>query len=443
MKVFIAGAGEVGFHISTSLVREGHDLVIIERDRDKVRRLEKKLDVLVVQGDAANPQILRANGIENAKLFFAVTNDDAANLLAAMTARKLGAETSVVRLGQVFHEFNPLLQDDPDLMPMYPEKLVAEEILALLKVPGASKVRYFEQARLVLLHVRASERADVFGKPLQDLHGPEGWILTGVRRHGELIIPRGDTILEPEDLVYAVGRTEGIPEFMASLGAKTQPVRHVVIAGGGQVGRALARLIVAERIKVTVIQRSAERAFLVASEVPEALVLRGNATDPEILREGGVQDADYFVAATQSDEDNIFAALLARELGARSTVVLYHSLEFRNVLRTVQLGVPLSPRLVVAGMILRMVHRREILSLDLLEEGDAEVVEFQVPAGAKVLKHPLKKLRFPQSAIVGAVVRGEESFVPRGDFTFHQGDRALVFALSGALPGLEKMFRDR
>jgi len=443
MKVFIAGAGEVGFHISTSLVREGHDLVIIERDRDKVRRLEKKLDVLVVRGDATNPQILRANGIENASLFFAVTNDDAANLLAAMTARKLGAARSVVRLGQVFHEFNPVLQDDPDLIPMYPEKLVAEEILALLKVPGASKVRYFEQGRLVLLHVRASEDADVYGKPLKDLQGPEGWILTGIRRGGELIIPRGDTTLEPEDLFYAVGRSESIPEYMESLGVKARPVRHVVIAGGGQVGRALARLIVAEKIKVTVIQRSGERAFQVASEVPEALVLRGDATDPEILREGGVQDADYFVAATQSDEDNIFAALLARELGARSAVVLYHSHEFRNVLRTVQLGVPLSPRLVVAGMILRMVHRREILSLDLLEEGDAEVVEFEVPARAKVLKHPLKKLRFPRSAIVGAVVRGEESFIPRGEFTFREGDRALVFTLSGALPSLEKMFSDR
>jgi trk system potassium uptake protein TrkA len=443
MKVFIAGAGEVGFHISASLVREGHDLVIIERDREKVQRLEKLLDVLVVQGDASNPHILRANGIETADLFFAVTNDDPTNLLSALTARKLGAARAVVRLGQVFHEFNPLLQDDPDLIPMYPEKLVAEEILALIKVPGASRVRYFAQGRLVLLHVRASRDAGVFGKPLQDLRGPEGWILTGIRRGSKLIIPRGDTTLQSEDVFYAVGRSESIPEFMESLGVKAQPVRHVVIGGGGQVGRTLARLIVAERIKVTVIQRSAERAFQVASEVPEALVLRGSATDPEILREGGVQEADYFVAATQSDEDNIFAALLARELGARSTVVLYHSSEFRNVLRTVRLGVPLSPRLVVAGMILRMVHRREVLSLDLFEEGDAEVVEFEVPARARVLRRPLKRLRFPRSSIVGAVVRGEESFVPDGDFTFREGDRALVFTLPEALTSLEKMFSDR
>ena len=443
MKVFIAGAGEVGFHIASSLVKEGHDLVIIERDPDKVRRLEKLLDVLVVRGDASNPQILRAHGIENAQLFFAVTNDDPANLLAGMTARKLGAARSVVRLGRVFHEFNPLLQDDPDLIPLYPEKLVAEEILALIKIPGASRVRYFAQGRLMLLHGRLSDDADLYGKPIMELEGPEGWILTGIRRDSELIIPRGDTRLEPGDVFYAVGRTETVPGFLESVGVESVPVRNVLIAGGGQVGRTLARLLVHEKIKVSVIQRSETRAFEVAAEVPEALVLRGNATDPEILREGGVRDADYFVAATQTDEDNIFAALLARELGARSSVLLYHSQEFKNVLQTLHLGVTLSPRLVIAGTILRMVHRREILSLDLLEEGIAEAVEFEVPPGARVLKRPIKKLHFPRAAIIGAVIRGEELFVPGGDFEFKPGDRALIFTLVDALPSLEKMFSDR
>ena len=443
MRVFIAGAGEVGFHIASSLLKEGHDLVIIELDPEKVGRLQKSLDVLVVRGDASNPQILRAHGIENAHLFFAVTNDDAANLLAGMTARKLGVDRSVVRLGQVFHEFNPFLQDDPNLVPLYPERLVAEEILALIKIPGASKVRYFAQGRLVLLHGQLSDDADLYGKPVMELEGPEGWILTGIGRGGELIIPRGDTRLEPGDVFYAVGRTETVPEFLDSVGVESVPVRHVLIAGGGQVGRTLARLLVAEKLQVTVIQRSERRALEVAAEVPEALVLRGDATDPEILREGGVAEADYFVAATQDDEDNIFAALLARELGARSSVVLYHRLEFKNVLQTLHLGVTLSPRLVIAGMILRMVHRREILSLDLLEEGNAEVVEFEVPPGARVLDRPIKKLRIPRAAIVGAVVRGEELFVPSGDFEFLPGDRALIFTLAEALPALEKMFSDR
>ena len=443
MRIFIVGAGEVGFHIASSLSREGHDLVIIEGDREKVHRLEKSLDVLAVHGDACNPQILRSQGIENADLFFAVTNDDPVNLLSAITARRLGASRSVVRLGNVFHQFNPLLQDDPDLVPLYPEQLVAEEILGLTKVPGAIKAHFFGQGRLVLLHAKPSLDAAIYDQQLKYMNGPDGWVLTGIRRGGELLIPRGDTTLQAGDVLYAVGRTENVPAFLKSVGVESRPVRRVLIAGGGQVGRALARLLVAERIKVTVIQRSQERASQVASQVPEALVLKGDATDPDILREAGVDEVDYFVAATQSDENNIFAALLARELGAGSTIVLYQKHEFKNVLQTVQLGVPLSPRLVIAGTILRMVHGREILSLDLMEEGDAEAVEFEVPKEARVLERPLKDLRFPRTAIVGAVMRGDDLFVPVGDFTFREGDRALVFTLSEALPALEKMFSYR
>ncbi len=443
MKIFIAGAGEVGFHIASQLSKEGHDLVIIERDRDKVKRLEKRLDALTVQGDACNPQILRTRGIGSADLFFAVTNDDAANLLAAVTARKLGVARAVARLGRIYHEFNPLLKDDPELIPLYPERLVAEEILGITRVPGASKARFFAEDRLALIQASPSSKAKIFGVPLMEMSAPEGWVLTGVRRNGDLIIPRGDTRLHRGDELYAVGRTERIPAFLESVGIESRPVKQVVIAGGGQVGTALARMLVDENIAVTVIQRSEKRAFQLASDVPEALVLQGDATDPEILREATVQEADFFVAATQDDEDNIFAALLARQLGARSSVVLYHRTELRGVLETLRIGLPLSPRVVIAGTILRMVHREELMHLDLLAEGAAEVAEFEVPPEAKVLKRPLKKLNFPRSAIVGAVMRGQEIHVPRGDFTFMEGDRALVFTLSEALPSLEKMFRAR
>jgi trk system potassium uptake protein TrkA len=217
----------------------------------------------------------------------------------------------------------------------------------------------------------------------------------------------------------------------------------VVIAGAGQVGQALARLLVAQKIQVTVIQRTAARAGDLAAEQPEVLVLRGDAREPQILREAGVSDADYFVAATQSDEVNLLSSLLARELGANVVVALYNQPEFLHLMQAVKIDLPISPRMVVAGMILRMVHRTEIVGLDLLEGGDAEVVEFEVPHGARALRGPLKKLKIPSQAIIGAVVRGEQLYVPAGDFAFEEGDRALIFTLNDALPALERMFRGR
>lgn len=437
------GAGEVGVHIASSLVREDHDLVVFERDAKKVTRLQSTLDALAVAGDGCDPALLKSHGVESADLFFAVSNDDAANLLAALTARSLGAGRCVVRIGRPHLGSNPLIERDNEIVPLYPEQLVAEEIFALTRVPGAGRARFFAEGRLVLLQARPSAVADIYGRPLKMLPGPEGWILTGIRRASGTVIPRGDTVLRRGDTLYAVGRTETVADYLGSLGVESTPTRRVVIAGAGQVGQSLAKLLVAQKIEVAVIQRGASRAFDLAAEEPELLVLRGDARDPDMLRDAGVEQADYFVATTQEDEVNLLSALLARELGAKSVVALYNQPEFLDLLHAVNIDLPLSPRLTVAGTILRMVHRREIVSLDLVEGGEAEVVEFEVPDNARVLGKPLQRLRFPRSSIVGAVARGSELFVPTGDFQFQAGDRALVFTMAEALPNLEKIFRGR
>ncbi len=430
MRIVILGAGEVGVHIASSLVREQHDLVVIERNPKKVAQLQSSMDILAVAGDGCDSEMLLANNVQNADLFFAVSNQDAVNLLAAVTARRLGAKRSIVRLGNPRLGTNPLLVEDPEILPLYPERLVAEEILSLTRVPGASKARFFAEGRLVLLQARPSNAADIYGRPLKDLRGPEGWVLTGIHRASGTTIPRGDTVLRRGDLLYAVGRTEGVAAYLESIGVSSRPTKRVVIAGAGQVGQWLAKLLVDARLQVTVIQRGATRAFDMAAEVPEALVLRGDARNPEILREAGVGKADFFVSATQEDEVNLLSSLLAREMGARTVAALYNQPEFLDLLQAVKIDLPLSPRLMVAGVILRMVHRREIVSLDLVEGGDAEVVEFEVPAKARVLRRKLKNLNFPREAIVGAVVIVNELFVPNGEFQFEKGDLALIFTLS-------------
>jgi len=443
MKIVIVGAGEVGVHIASSLVREQHDLVVIERDAKKVAQLQGTMDILAVTGDGCNPELLRDYDVGNADLVFAVSNDDSTNLLTALTAKRMGAGRCVVRIGDPRLGANPLLDENPDVIPLYPERLVAEEILALTRVPGASKARFFADGRLVLLQARPSNAADIYGRPLQELSGPEGWVLTGIHRASGTSIPRGDTVLRRGDLLYAVGRTEGVTQYLESIGVDSKPMRRVVIAGAGQVGQWLAKLLAKRKIHVTVIQRGAGRAFDLAAEVPEILVLRGDAKDPAILREAGADQADFFVSATQQDEVNLLASLLAREMGARTVAALYNQPEFLELLRAVRIDLPLSPRLMVAGSILRMVHRREIVSLDLVEGGDAEVVEFEVPEKAKVLRRKLKNLNFPRTSIVGSVARGDELFVPTGEFQFEPGDRALVFTLADALPALEKIFRGK
>ena len=443
MRIFIVGAGEVGFHIATSLAREGHDLVVIEADAAQAHKVQAELDVMAIHGDGCQPSLLKEHGIEQADLFFSVSNSDAVNLLAALTARGLGAKQCVARLGNPQYGENPLLREDENIIPLHPERLVAEEILGLTRIPGVSKAHFFEDGKLLLLRARPSRDANIYGRPLRELRGPDGWVLVGVERGGRLTIPRGDTELKPGRRIYAVGRTETATEFLKAIGVEAPPVQKVVIAGAGHVGSWLAKKLVEDDVQVTVIQRQAQKALALATEVPQALVLHGDATDTALLKEAGAPEADYFVAATQDDESNVISSYLAHEAGARIVVSLYQRPEFLNVLRAARVDIGLSPRLIMAGTILRMVHRREILSLDFVASGDAEVVEFQIPDGSRALIAPLRKLKLPKDSIIGAVIRGEERYVPDGDFAFQAGDRALVFSLTEALPALEKLFRAR
>lgn len=443
MRIFILGAGEVGFHIATSLVHEGHDLVVIEEDPDQWQRVQSGLDVMAVQGDGCQSELLGRYGVQNADLFFSVTDSDAVNLLSALTARKMGARKCVARIGNPEHGDNPLLLEDSNILPLYPERLVAEEILGITRLPGVSKAHFFEDGKLLLLRARPTRRADIYNRPLKELSGPEGWVLVGVEKGMMLSIPRGDTVLRPGQRVYAVGRSETAQEFLKAVGIEVPPTRKVIIAGAGHVGSWLAKKLVEDGVAVTVIQRDPKRALALATEVPGALVLQGDATDPTLLKEAGAPDADYYVAATQDDETNVISSYLAREAGARTVVSLYQRPEFVNVLRAARVDIGLSPRLITAGTILRMVHRREILSLDLVASGNAEVAEFQIPENSRVLKGPLRKLKLPKGCIVGAVIRGEERYVPTGDFAFQVGDRALVFSLTEDLSRLERLFRAR
>ncbi|HSF19031.1 MAG TPA: Trk system potassium transporter TrkA [Vicinamibacteria bacterium] len=443
MRIFILGAGEVGFHIASSLVHEGHDLVVIEQDAERVQRLQSELDVMAVHGDGCQPLLLQQYRVDHADLFFGVSDSDAINLLSALTARRMGARKCVARLGNPEHGANPLLLEDSNILPLYPERLVAEEILGITRLPGVSKAHFFENGKLLLLRARPTRRADIYNRPLRELVGPEGWVLVGVEKGMKLTIPRGDTVLRPGQRVYAVGRTETARDFLKAIGIDVPPTRKVIVAGAGHVGSWLAKKLVEDGVQVTLIQREPRRALAVATEVPGALVLQGDATDPSLLKEAGAPDADYYVAATQDDETNVISSYLAREGGARTVVSLYQRPEFVNVLRAARVDIGLSPRLITAGTILRMVHRREILSLDLVASGDAEVVEFQVPESSKVLNGPLRGLKLPEGCIVGAVIRGEERHVPGGDFAFQAGDRALVFSLTEVLPKLEKLFRGR
>ncbi len=438
----------MGEHLLWHLSRlpERHDIVLVDRDPQVRTHLERKYDIAAAEGDASIPSVLLEHG-EGADVLFALTHSDATNLLAAITATDpvIGARRAVVRLSDPRHRDNPLLDRGgrPETVhTIFPEDLVAQAILGIIRHPGARSFRSFADGALALVRARP-ERDFVFGKPLRDLDvAPRRWILTGILRRrrgpepgeygmlvdpaadpaGPLHIPRGDSRIEVGDEIFAVGPANSASAFFRAIGHDSRPTRRVVIAGLGQVGRRLAELLFDADVEVTVIRRSSGR----KRSVPAPTII-GDAAQEDILAEAEVAGADFFVAATGADEVNLMAAVLAKKSGARRTIALHNREDLRQVLLTLGVDHPISPGHITAGELMRHLHSRALVRLDWVG-GGGELVEIEVADGSPATRAPLAELDFPRDAIAGEVRRpGMAPFVPNGAYRFRPGETVVLF----------------
>ena len=346
MRLVILGAGRMGEHLirQLSTLPEHHDITLVERDSEARIHLQRKYDIGIAEGDARVPAILIQH-CAGADALFALTNDDATNMLAALTATDpaIGTRRAVVRLSDHRHRENPLLAEEgrqQAIETIFPEELVAEEILGILRYPGAQSVRSFGEGVLVLLRAAPQSPAP-FDTPLDQIDtAPRGWILTGILRKGggPLEIPRGGTQVREGDEIFAVGPASEARNYLKLIGVDQRPAQRVVIAGLGQVGHRLGELLLDERVDLTAIRRHPGSGFPLAAHT-----IVGDATDENILQEAGVAGADFFVAATDADEVNLMAAHLAKKSGARRTVALHNRDDLHDAMRDLGVDHPISP----------------------------------------------------------------------------------------------------
>ena len=400
MRLVVLGAGRMGEHLIRQLSRlpEQHDITLVERDPETRIHLQRKYDIGIAEGDARVPAVLTQH-CAGADALFALTNDDATNMLAALTATDpaIGVHRAVVRLSDQRHRQNPLLAEEgrrEAIETIFPEELVAEEILGILRHPGARSVRSFGEGVLVLLRA-APQPPAAFDRPLEEVDtAPRGWILTGILRKGggPLEIPRGRTRVQQGDEIFAVGPASEARNFLKTIGVKQRPARRVVIAGLGQVGRRLGELLLDDDVDPH--RHPPASDFRVP---PGGSHDRRDATDEDILQEAGVGDADFFVAATDADEVNLMAAHLAKKAGARRTVALYNRDDLHEAMRHLGVDHPISPGGISAGALLKLLHTRAMVRLDFVE-GGGELVEIEVAEGSP--RHPGAAPGTPRSAHV-------------------------------------------
>ena len=445
MRILIVGAGEVGTYIAERLVREGHDLVVLDRNPSAVDRINS-LDVYGVVGDGTDPAVLRENGISHTDLLLAVTQDDAVNLVACGLAGRLGANRSVARLAGIRSIEDERLAREAfgvDCV-INPKEEAAREIVGLLEGHSVTDSLEFDGGRVRLLGVRVEESSPLANRSLAELRKAYDGInalVIAIVRGGETIIPRGDHRVLPGDRVYLLGVQEELARVLATPDApEATGVRRVLVVGGGSVGAGVASRLEERGFDVRLLEVDRRRSEELAATLHRTTVLEGDGTDLVALRESGVADADAFVATSGDEENNVMAALLARHLGAKKVVALVKRTDYIPVLKEIGLHAAVNPRLTAAGAILRFVRRGHIVQVATFKDIDAEVLELVASERSKVVGKPLRDLKFPKDAILGGYTRGDRFGIPDGNTVLEPHDKVIVFALPSAISKVEKMF---
>lgn len=437
MRVIVIGAGQVGESIAADLA-DDHEVVVVERDPDRVEELTYSLDVLAVQGDGTSLDTLEEVDVEEADIVIASTDVDGANIVACSTVAAVSEVFTVARVKQTGylrtwqrskHAFGV------DLM-VCTNLLAAEEIVRVVGLPAARDVEPFADGLVQMAEFEVPEGCPVAGWTVREADRFDGLTFVGLFRGDEVVVPRGDTVIRPNDRLVVVGPSETVREFAGNVTAESdqQTVDEAVVVGGSGIGRQVAASLADRGVSVRVVEHDRETAREIAESLPDVVVLESDATDPEFLARENVGDADVVVSALASDERNLLACLLAKRAGAARAISVVDTHRYIDVFETVGVDVAVSPRRVVAEEISRLTRAGGAENVAILEADWAEVMEFEIDPDSPLADRPIHEsvADLPEDVVIGAIVREGSSITPRGDTVIEAGDRVIVFAAAEA-----------
>ncbi len=446
MRIIIAGAGEVGFHLAKLLAYEKQDIVLIDTDKDKLTQVANSMDVAVIAGNSSYFSVLEEAKVSKASLLLAVTSSEETNLATAIIAKQLGAKRTVARISNI--EF--LLKKEKTALKQLgidelisPESLAAREIKRLLKETAITDTFDFDHGLLSLIGIIVDEGSVLHNKSLTELshlNPDHNFITVAILRNSETIIPRGNTKFHLNDHAYFITEPNGIERVLSFTSKERRNIKNVMVLGGSKIGFHTARKL-SIKYNVKMIERNKEKCFELADKLPGTLVIKADGSDVELLKSEGIADMDAFIAVTGNSESNIISCLLAKNQGVPKTIALVENIDYIHLSQNVGVDTMINKKLIAANFIFRYIRQGEVLDLTSIHGVDAEILEYEVTESSKIVEMELKDVDFPKSAIVGGVSRKGQGHTTMGGFQFKPKDRVVVLSKPECISKVESFFK--
>jgi trk system potassium uptake protein TrkA len=446
VKVVVIGGGEIGKAIADAMVKENNEVYIVEDDEFTSNTLMSSMDVQVIQGSGCHPAALRSAHIGEADLVAVVTDRDEDNLCASMLARHFAPNAKIIariRNPDLASETDFLVRSGPKLTHILnPEILAAKQIFHAIKIPSAVEVMDFEDGKLFLIGVKIPGRSLLVGRTMKELPGiiqNRSILFVARYRNDALIIPKGNSDVQADDLLYFISKAEDIRPTAAAIGLEWTDVRSVVVAGATVTGIQLVRYLKESGVSVKLIEKNHALATAATEALPDVLVLEAEPTDGALWEEENLAGCDALVSVCKDEQLNLMVALLGRKMGIKHTAVITYRSTFIPILLESGITTVVSPRSAAISMVLKFLRKGRILQVSSTEHEDAELLEYETKPGDKITGKMIRDMGFPKGAIIAAIFRDNGISIPSGSTEIAGGDKILIFARNKVVPEVEKL----
>jgi trk system potassium uptake protein TrkA len=453
MRILILGAGQVGTSVAQNLASEANDITVVDKNGDFLQDLQSRLDIRTVEGHASHPAVLARAGAEDADMIIALTNSDEVNMVACQIAYTLfhtPTKIARVRAAEYLNHDRELFT--PEALPVdvliSPEQLVTDYIYRLIEHPGALQVLDFADGKVRLVGVKAYYGGTLVGQALHNLPKHMPGIHTRVAaifREDTSLIPEGNTVIQADDEVFFVAARKNIRAVMGELRKLDKKVKRLILAGGGNIGTRLAKVL-EERFQVKIIERNAAVAKRISEHLTRTIVLQGDAADQDLLVEENIEHTDIFCAVTNDEEANILSAMLAKRLGAHKAMSLINRPSYVDLVEASgTIDVAISPQQATIGTLLTHVRRGDVVKVHSLRRGAAEAIEAVAHGDrqtSKVVGRRIDEIKLPPGTTIGAIARGDEVIICHHDTVIEPEDHVILFLVDKSrIHEVERLFQ--